>query len=68
MKDLSGLSFGIYLIHQIPVDFLRRFCGLSTLTLHPLVSVPLIALLSYALSALAASALKRIPLLRKTIE
>ena len=68
VKDLSGLSFGIYLIHQIPVDFLRRFCGLSTLTLHPLVSVPLIALLSYALSALAASVLKRIPLLRKTIE
>lgn len=64
---LSRLSFGIYLIHEVPIDFLRRFCGLSTMTLHPLLSVPLITLLSFGISALAAAILSRIPILKKTI-
>ena len=65
VKRLSELSFGIYLIHQVPIDFLRRFCGLSTLTLHPLLSVPLIAALSFSLAALATALLKRIPFVRR---
>lgn len=67
IRRLSELSFGIYLIHEIPIDFLRRFCGLGTLTVHPLLSVPLITLLSVALSAAATALMKRIPYLKNLV-
>ena len=65
IRSLSALSFGIYLIHEVPIDFLRRFCGLSTMRVPPLVSVPLIALLSFGIAAAATAVVKRIPGLGK---
>ena len=64
---LSELSFGVYLIHEIMIDFLRRFCGLGTLTVHPLLSVPLITLLSFSLAAAAAAVMKKLPILKNLI-
>ncbi len=67
VRSLSALSFGVYLLHEVPIDFLRRFCGLSTLTLHPLLSVPLVTLLTVALSALAAAGMKKIPVVNRLV-
>lgn len=65
VRELSRCTFGIYLMHVIPIDLLRRFCGLSTMTVHPALSVPLIALLCFALSAAVTALLRRIPLVRE---
>ncbi|MBR5093877.1 MAG: acyltransferase family protein [Oscillospiraceae bacterium] len=67
LRLLSGCSFGIYLIHELFIDFLRRFCGLGPLSLPTLVSVPLIAALVFALSAAMTALLRQIPLARRTI-
>ena len=67
IRTISDLSFGVYLSHEIIIDLLRRFCGLDTLTVHPLLSVPLILLLSLTLSAALTALLKKIPVLQKLI-
>ena len=67
IRALSGLSFGIYLLHPVPIDLLRRFCGLGTLTVHPLLSVPLITLLSVAFSAAVTAVMKKIPILKNLV-
>ena len=67
LRLLSGCSFGIYLIHELFIDFLRRFCGLGPLSLPTVLSVPLIAALVFALSAAVTALLRQIPLARRTI-
>ena len=66
-RELSRCSFGIYLIHELFIDFLRRFCGLGPLSGPTWLTVPLIAALVFVLSAAASALLGRVPLARKTI-
>lgn len=67
IRLLSRYSFGIYLVHEFFVDALRRFCGLSTLAFTPVLSIPVIAVLTFALSALVSAVIHRIPVLKKYI-
>lgn len=67
MRMLSNYSFGIYLMHQIFIDALRRFLGLSTLSWNALISVPVITVLSFILSALATAVVLRIPVLKRYV-
>jgi surface polysaccharide O-acyltransferase-like enzyme len=62
----SAMSLGIYLIHPFFIDLLR-FIGVSPEKFFPLLSVPLIALLVFALSLAASLVLGRIPGLDRTI-
>lgn len=64
---LSKYSFGIYLSHQIFVDGLRRFFGLNTQDMNALVAVPLITILSLAMSASFTAIAIRIPILKKLV-
>ena len=65
VKTLSELSFGIYLVHVFFI-YLMQYIGMTTLVL-PVLSVPLIALIVYAVSFLTAWILNKIPVLNKYI-
>ncbi|MBP3207682.1 MAG: acyltransferase family protein, partial [Campylobacter sp.] len=64
---LSSLSFGIYLIHVAVLDTFTKKIGLTTLTLNPIIMVPLLSLAVFAISALLAFILSKIPILRKVV-
>lgn len=63
---LSGYSFGAYLVH---VAFLRLFphFGIDTLWIHPLIAVPVIAILVSVLSFFTSFVLNHIPYIKKWI-
>ena len=63
---LSALSFGIYLIHPAILSILGKFHITST-TLNPIIMVPLLSLAVFAISALLAFILSKIPILRKVV-
>lgn len=64
ITTLSEYSFGVYLIHALVIEFYARL-GLSPTLIHPLVMVPLITVLVYASSHLAAVLLRKIPCVGK---
>lgn len=63
ISALAKLSFGIYLVHVLTL----RFIGLSATSFNPVFSVPLIALLTFTLSALIVHVMSKIPILNKYI-
>ena len=67
VKSLSELTFGVYLIHEFWVDFLRRFCGISPLAFHPLIAIPVTVILVLAGSAVSIFLLRKVAFFRKTI-
>lgn len=66
VKGLSGLTFGIYLVHPLVLNHLELL-GLNTLSFNPWLSVPLLALLVFLLSAAFSWLLGKLPLLGKYI-
>ena len=62
VRNLSGLTFGVYLIHPLVISALST-CGLTTLSFSPWLSVPAISALVVVLSLGATALLKRVPLL-----
>lgn len=65
LTRLSGLSFGVYLIHPFVLESLNRWFGLNTLSFHPIISVPLLMVIVPAVSWLGSYILNRIPVLNK---
>ena len=63
---LSRTSFGIYGIHVLFLLVLGDL-GLTTLSFHPIISVPVISVLVLALSFGATFVLQKIPLLKKVV-
>ena len=67
ITKLSALNFGIYLIHFAILDFIVKKMQITTTTLNPIIMVPLLSLAVFAISALLAFILSKIPILRKVV-
>ncbi|MGI6027849.1 MAG: acyltransferase [Candidatus Heteroscillospira sp.] len=63
---LSPLTLGIYLLHPAAMEIMRGF-GLSVELFPRPVSVPLIAFLSFCLSALCTAMLRKLPVMKKLL-
>ena len=68
LERISSLTLGIYIIHPIWIEILS-WLGISTssMSITPLISIPLISLATFTLCTLSAYLLFLIPGLRRTI-
>ena len=67
VKKLSKYSFGAYLVHALLIEQLNLRLGLNTLSFHPAISVPCIAVIIFALSFSLSAIINHIPCLNKYI-
>ncbi|MCR5825143.1 MAG: acyltransferase family protein [Oscillospiraceae bacterium] len=65
LRALSGASFGAYLVHALVIDTLQLRFGIDTLSLPPLLSVPLLAAFTFVCAYAAALLLRKLPLVRE---
>ena len=65
-QKLSLLSFGVYLTHPIMLD-MATFFGFGPQRIHPLLAVPLLALLAFGASLLLSWLISQLPLLRRVV-
>lgn len=61
---VSGLSFGVYLVHALFIDILAR-AGMDTLSFNALLSVPVISLAVLLISIAAAKLMSKIPVVNR---
>ena len=61
---LSAASFGAYLIHALVIDTLQFRFGIDTLSMPPLLSVPALAVVTFAVAYALALVLRKIPVVR----
>lgn len=66
IRKLAPCTFGIYLVHPV-FNFLFRKAGLFALTFHPLLGVPLVAVLVCAASFTTVLCMRKIPLLKRFV-
>ncbi|MDA3053844.1 MULTISPECIES: acyltransferase [unclassified Campylobacter] len=67
ITKLSALSFGIYLIHAAIRDIFIIKLQITNITLNPIIMIPLLSIAIFAISALLAFILSKIPILRKVV-
>ena len=67
LKKLSTYSFGAYLVHAMVITQLNHLLGLNTLSFHPVISVPLIGVITFIISFTISGILHKIPILNKYI-
>ena len=60
LSAMADKTFGIYLFHLLLVEFLADVIGLKSTLFTPVLSVPLLAALSFTVSVYAAKGLKRL--------
>lgn len=60
--DLSKLTFGIYLIHVLILRILYQF-GFGISLLHPIISVPIVSLVTFIFAALIIWLVRKIPII-----
>lgn len=65
-KTLSALTLGIYLIHPIFLEAIE-YAGFGPLSLYPLVSIPIIAIVAFSSSLGGAWVIYRLPYLKRVI-
>jgi len=65
-RQVAGLSFGVFLIHPIILDFLYLF-GIGVLEFNPILAVPLVAAACFIISLLCAWIFRELPILKRTI-
>lgn len=63
----SKCTLGIYMVHPLILDSLKRFAGITNLTFNPLVCVPMLVMSVFVLSFAVSAVINRIPLLGKWI-
>ena len=63
---ISNYSFGIYLVHVMVLKTLKSH-GLTTMTFHPALSVPVIALIVFLISYVISAVMHRIPVLKNYV-
>ncbi len=63
IANLSRLTLGVYLIHPLVSFFLGKTFGLTLLSFNPILSVPMLTLLVFLLSAGVIYGLKKLPFL-----
>jgi surface polysaccharide O-acyltransferase-like enzyme len=62
----AGIVLGIYLVHPIIVELLKH-CGIYAPSFNALISIPLISILVFIISAILAWFIHMTPYLRRTI-
>jgi surface polysaccharide O-acyltransferase-like enzyme len=65
--DVSDLSFGIYLVHLLVLEFLQNYCSIDARIINPLVSIPLISMLIMIISYVIIKLMKRLPIIEKFV-
>ena len=65
LSFLSKCTFGVYLVHPLVIDCLRRFAGVSALSFNPVISIPMIAILVFTASMVISAVLNIIPFVKK---
>lgn len=63
---LSKYSFGIYLVHVLVLELLKR-AGITTVSFNPVFSVPVISAAMFLISLAASALLNQIPIIKKYI-
>lgn len=66
VRDLAGLSLGIYLIHPLYIDLLKYF-GWESKHFLPWISIPLLSVIVFLFSGLTALVISRLPFLRRVV-
>lgn len=66
ISKLSEYSFGVYLIHALLLDVFA-VAGLKPTVLHPLLAMPLITALAFAVAAALVMLIRKIPLVGRKI-
>ena len=66
LGKLSKYSFGIYLVHPMIIELLQHF-GIDIFSCNAFFSVPLLAILVFAVSAALSALLNHIPIVKKYI-
>lgn len=66
IKMLSGLTFGVYLVHPIPLEVIR-FVGLKPEQHWPALTIPVTAAMVFAISLLITWIMLRLPLIRRLV-
>lgn len=67
LQTLSKYSFGAYLVHMLVIDLLENVFHLHTMSFHPLLSVPVIWLITFCASFAISGILNHTPVLKKYI-
>lgn len=67
LAELVGMTFGIYLIHPVFLNFFYKYCGISLMNFRFYVGVPLFFGIAFCGAAAVAFLLRRIPFLRKYV-
>lgn len=62
-RSLSGISFGVYLMHLVTLTILTRYMSFQ----HPIISMVVTPVLAYVITCGAALGLKKIPVVRRII-
>lgn len=66
IQELAKATLGIYLMHLIWMEYLQMK-GIHSMTITPILGVPLLALVCFLLSYICAAVLRRIPIVGKYI-
>lgn len=67
LYKLSKYSFGVYLVHALILEQLNNRLGLNTLSFNPIISVPVITGIVFAIALVISIVLNHIPKLNKYI-
>lgn len=65
IKKISTYTLFVYLLHPFLIEHLYLWFGLNTLSLSPIISVPLISVILFVLGTVIAMILDKIPIIRK---
>ena len=65
ITNISGLTFGVYLIHMIFLNIIKD--NIRVISYNPIIFIPLITISVYLVSILSCYIIKKIPVLKKII-
>ena len=68
MAALSRCTLGIYLVHVLVLNVFSDLLGVDSYTLHPVLGIPLLSLVVFALALLVTVILLRIPIMKKLVQ
>lgn len=63
ITQFAGLTYGIYLINNIPLDLIKDY-GYFNLNISPFINIPLIVLVAVIVSSVILIILNKIPVLK----
>lgn len=67
VQKLAKYSFGIYLVHVLIIEQLDKRIGWNTMSLHPVLAVPVNGIIVFGISLIISAFLNSLPVFRKYI-